>query len=53
MFSAVLWAAAPFVLGVARDITGNFAASLWLLVGISVALLPVSWTLTPEHLRRR
>ena len=49
----LLAAAAPFVLGVARDSTGNFAASLWLLVGISVALLPVSWTLTPEHLRRR
>ena len=46
-------AAAPFVLGAARDITGNFSASLWLLVGISAALLPVSWTLTPEHLRRR
>lgn len=49
----LLAAAAPFVLGAARDLTGNFSASLWLLAAIAVALLPVSWTLTPAHLRRR
>ncbi len=44
---------APFVLGAARDATGSFATSLWLLLALAVALLPLSWALSPERLRPR
>jgi len=42
---------APFALGAARDATGSFAASLWLLLALALALLPLSWALSPERLR--
>jgi MFS transporter, CP family, cyanate transporter len=45
-------AAGPFILGVGRDATGSFAASLWLLAGIALALVAVSGTLHPARLRR-
>ena len=45
--------AAPFVLGAVRDATGSFALSLWLLLGLAAAMLPLSWALSPERLRPR
>lgn len=47
----VLASLAPFALGAVRDATGDFAASLWLLVGIAVAMIPVSWSLAPARLK--
>jgi cyanate permease len=47
----ILSSLAPFVLGVARDLTGDFGASLWLLVAVSVALVVASLLLTPARLR--
>jgi CP family cyanate transporter-like MFS transporter len=45
-----LAAAAPFVLGWVRDGTGEFAASLWILVAVALLLIPVSWSLSPGRL---
>ena len=42
----------PVVLGAARDLTGDFGASLWMLVGLAVALVVSCLTLSPERLRR-
>jgi CP family cyanate transporter-like MFS transporter len=42
----------PFVLGLARDATGSFAASLWLLVGVAAALVVCCLPLSPARLRR-
>jgi CP family cyanate transporter-like MFS transporter len=44
---------APFTLGAARDATGSFAVSLWLLFLLAASMLPLSWALAPEHLRPR
>jgi CP family cyanate transporter-like MFS transporter len=44
-------AAAPFVLGAARDVTGDFGASVWLLVLIAALMLPLALTLSPNRLR--
>jgi CP family cyanate transporter-like MFS transporter len=43
--------AAPFALGAARDATGSFALSLWLLVVLAASMLPLAWALSPERLR--
>ena len=47
---------APSVLGAVRDATGEFGPAIWLLVGIAVVMIPLSWSLTPlrihGHLRR-
>jgi MFS transporter, CP family, cyanate transporter len=43
--------AGPFVLGAARDATGSFAVSLWVLVIVAGAMLPLVWTLTPGRIR--
>ncbi len=48
----VLSASAPFVLGLARDVTGDFSTSLWLLVGLAVLLVGLSAVITPERLHR-
>ena len=48
----VLSAIGPFLLGFARDVTGNFVTSLWLLVGLSVLLVALSAIITPERLHR-
>lgn len=48
----VLSAAGPFVLGLARDVTGDFATSLWLLVCLAVVLVGLSAVITPERLHR-
>jgi CP family cyanate transporter-like MFS transporter len=49
----VLAAASPVALGLVRDATGDFGASVWLLVAIAAILVAVSWTLSPERLRPR
>ncbi len=43
-------AVAPFTLGAVRDATGSFEASLWLLVAIATAMLPLIWALSPARL---
>jgi CP family cyanate transporter-like MFS transporter len=47
-----LSAIGPVVLGAARDATGDFAASLWLLVGIGVAMIATCALLSPARLHR-
>jgi CP family cyanate transporter-like MFS transporter len=42
---------APFVLGAARDVTGDFATSLWLLVVVAVVLVAGCTMLSPARLR--
>jgi MFS transporter, CP family, cyanate transporter len=42
---------APSALGAARDATGDFGASIWLLVGVGLVMIPLSWSLTPRRLR--
>jgi len=42
----------PVVLGVARDLTGDFAASLWLLVGLGVVLVACCAAFSADRLRR-
>jgi cyanate permease len=42
----------PVLLGFARDATGDFAVSLWLLVGLAGLLVATILTLSPARLRR-
>ncbi len=46
-----LSAIGPFALGAARDLTGSFQASLWILVAVAVALVACSLLLSPARLR--
>ena len=46
-------AIAPFLLGVARDLTGNFTGSLLLLAFFSVILLLTTLVMSPERLAAR
>jgi CP family cyanate transporter-like MFS transporter len=48
----VLSATGPVLLGLARDATGNFAASLWMLVGLGVVLVGTCLLLSPRRLDR-
>ena len=48
----VLSSAGPVVLGAARDLTGSFEASLWLLAIVGVVLAASCLLLSPERLRR-
>ena len=48
----IISAIGPFALGAARDLTGNFEASLWLLVAVAVALVGCCLLLSPSRLRR-
>ena len=48
----ILSSTGPVVLGAARDITGDFGASLELLVVIAVVLVASCLTLSPDRLRR-
>lgn len=41
---------APVVLGVVRDATGSFDAIVWILVAISIAMLPLALSLSPRRL---
>jgi MFS transporter, CP family, cyanate transporter len=42
----------PVVLGAARDLTGDFSASLWMLVALAVVLVVSCLPLSPARLRR-
>ena len=42
----------PVVLGLVRDATGDFGATMWLLVALSVVLVAACLALTPTRLRR-
>jgi CP family cyanate transporter-like MFS transporter len=46
-----LSALGPFALGAARDVTGNFEASLWILVLVGVGLIGCCLLLSPSRLR--
>jgi CP family cyanate transporter-like MFS transporter len=48
----ILSSLGPLALGVARDATGDFTASLWLLVGVALALTIGCLLLSPARLRR-
>ncbi len=48
----VLSAIGPFVLGWARDVTGDFATSLWVLVGLSLLMVALAAIITPDRLHR-
>jgi CP family cyanate transporter-like MFS transporter len=47
----ILSSTGPFVLGAARDATGSFTASLWLLVAVAAALVVCCLPLSPSRLR--
>ena len=46
-----LAATSPVVLGIVRDATGNFDLVVWLLVAISLTMLPLALALNPARLR--
>jgi CP family cyanate transporter-like MFS transporter len=48
----IMSAVGPFALGAARDATGDFAASLWILVAVAVVLVVCCLWLSPGRLRR-
>jgi CP family cyanate transporter-like MFS transporter len=48
----ILSSTGPIALGAARDATGNFGASLWILVAVSGALIACCLFLSPTRLRR-
>jgi CP family cyanate transporter-like MFS transporter len=47
----LLAAAAPVVLGVVRDATGNFETVIWILVGLAALMIPLALALNPSRLR--
>jgi len=47
----ILSSTGPVLLGAIRDVTGDFQASLWSLVGLAVALLVACLALSPRRLR--
>jgi len=47
----IVSALGPFALGAARDLTGNFEASLWLLVAVAAVLVASCLLLSPGRLR--
>jgi CP family cyanate transporter-like MFS transporter len=47
----VLSSAGPVLLGAIRDVTGDFQASLWSLVGLAVGLVVACLALSPRRLR--
>jgi MFS transporter, CP family, cyanate transporter len=48
----ILSSTGPIALGAARDATGNFGASLWILVAVSGALIACCLFLSPSRLRQ-
>jgi MFS transporter, CP family, cyanate transporter len=46
-----LAATSPVLLGLVRDATGSFDAVVWILVGISLAMVPLALALNPARLR--
>jgi CP family cyanate transporter-like MFS transporter len=47
----LLAATSPVVLGLVRDATGNFGSVAWILVGISLVMVPLALSLHPARLR--
>jgi CP family cyanate transporter-like MFS transporter len=47
----ILSSTGPVLLGAIRDVTGDFQASLWSLVGLAVALMVTCLALSPRRLR--
>jgi len=47
----LLAAASPVVLGLVRDATGNFSSVVWILVGVSIVMIPLALSLHPARLR--
>ena len=47
----LLAATSPVVLGLVRDATGSFDLVVWILVGISLAMVPLALSLHPQRLR--
>jgi CP family cyanate transporter-like MFS transporter len=47
----ILSSTGPVLLGAIRDVTGDFAASLWSLVGLAIALVITCVALSPRRLR--
>ncbi len=47
----LLAAAAPVLLGVVRDATGNFEAVIWILVALAALMIPLALALNPSRLR--
>jgi CP family cyanate transporter-like MFS transporter len=48
-----LSATGPFVLGLVRDTAGSFTVSMWMLLGVTVAVLCIALLTSNERLRRR
>jgi CP family cyanate transporter-like MFS transporter len=48
----LLAALGPIALGAARDATGDFTVSLWLLVAVGGAMVAACTLLSPDRLRR-
>jgi cyanate permease len=47
-----LAATSPVVLGIVRDATGSFDTVAWILVGISLVMVPLALSLHPARLRQ-
>jgi CP family cyanate transporter-like MFS transporter len=47
----ILSSTGPVLLGAIRDVTGDFQASIWSLVGLAVALIVTCLALSPRRLR--
>lgn len=48
----MIGAVAPLVLGAARDVTGTFTTTLWLIVGSATVLFTLCASMTPERIAR-
>jgi MFS transporter, CP family, cyanate transporter len=51
-FGYVLGAVAPLLLGAARDVTGTYTTTLWLIAGSSALLLSLCASMTKERIAR-
>jgi MFS transporter, CP family, cyanate transporter len=48
----MIGAVAPLLLGAARDLTGTYTTTLWLIVGASATLFSLCASMTPERIAR-
>jgi CP family cyanate transporter-like MFS transporter len=53
LFSYIVAAAGPLLMGYLRDVTGGFHVAQWLMVGVSVVMLAATPFLQPHHHRLR
>lgn len=53
LFSYIVAAAGPLLMGYLRDVTGGFHVSQWLMVAVSVVMLAATPFLQPHHLKAR